>query len=139
MSTEVSRALRRSQFLRFLIVGGLAAVANFVARIVLNQWLPYAVAIVLAYLIGMAVAFLLNRRYVFPDAANRAHHQIFWFTVVNLFALLQTLLVSLLLAEVLLPRFGLAWHSKEIAHAAGIVVPVFTSFIGHKHLSFKKA
>ena len=111
--------------------------ANFAARIVLNQWLPYAVAIVLAYLVGMTVAFLLNRRYVFPDAANHTHHQIFWFAAVNLFALIQTLLVSLLFSEVLLPKMGIAWHAEEIAHAFGIVTPIFSSFVGHKHLSFK--
>ncbi len=26
---------------------------------------------------------------------------------------------------------------REIAHAFGVVVPVFTSYIGHKHLSFR--
>ena len=85
----------------------------------------------------MTTAFLLNRLYVFPDAGNRVHHQIFWFTVVNLFAVAQTLLVSLFLADYLLPGAGWTWHAKEIAHAVGIVVPIFSSFVGHKRLSFK--
>jgi putative flippase GtrA len=28
-------------------------------------------------------------------------------------------------------------YTLEIAHAVGIVVPVFTSFIGHKYWSFR--
>jgi len=27
----------------------------------------------------------------------------------------------------------------EIAHAVGVAVPVFTSYLGHKHWSFKSA
>ena len=138
MNTEISAAHDRAQFLRFVLAGGLAAAANFLARIALSRWLPYAAAITLAYLVGMTVAFLLNRRYVFPQAANHTHHQVFWFCVVNAAALLQTLVVSLLFDEVLLPCLGIRWHAQEIAHAVGIIVPVFTSFLGHKHLSFKR-
>jgi putative flippase GtrA len=128
-----------SQFLRFLFVGGFAAAINFCSRIVLSLWLGYAVAIVLAYLLGLVTAFLLNRRFVFTEAGNRLHHQMFWFVAVNAFALGQTLLVSLLFAHYVLPYFGISWHAQEIAHAAGIVTPIFSSYIGHKRLSFRGA
>jgi putative flippase GtrA len=123
--------------LRFVLAGGLAALANFGARIAFSMIVPYGVAIVSAYCIGMAVAFLLNRSYVFSASTRPIQHQIFWFVVINMLALLQTLLVSLLLARVLLPLAGVTWHPEEIAHAIGIAVPIFTSYVGHRQLTFR--
>ena len=123
--------------LRFVLAGGAAAVANFGSRIVLSLQLPYALAIFIAYLIGMATAFALNRRFVFQGSSNRLHQQIAWFVAVNAFALLQTLAVSLLLADVLLPAAGIVWHAREIAHVGGIIVPIFTSYLGHKRWTFR--
>ena len=125
-----------SPFLRFLAVGGFAAAINFGSRIALSRWLPYSAAIVTAYLLGLITAFVLNRLFVFTGATNRLHQQMVWFVAVNVVALLQTLLVSLLFQKVVLPWLGIYWHADEIAHAWGIVTPIFTSYLGHKHLSF---
>jgi putative flippase GtrA len=59
------------------------------------------------------------------------------FAAVNLAALLQTLVVTLLLARWLLPAAGLRSHVEEIAHIVGVGVPIVTSFFGHKYLSFR--
>lgn len=123
--------------LRFLLAGGTAALVNFATRIVLNRWLPYSLAIVLAYLCGMATAFALNRRFVFRESTNRLHQQMFWFAAVNALALLQTLAISLLFAHFILPWCGIRWHAHEIAHAVGIAVPIFTSYVGHKRWTFR--
>ena len=128
---------KHRQFVAFVIAGGMAAVVNFVSRIVLANWLDYTSSIVIAYIIGMATAFALNRLFVFQDAANAVHHQIFWFTVVNLAAVIQTLLVSLLLAKIIFPKIGMSFHPEMIAHAAGVIFPIGTSFIGHKRFSFR--
>ena len=125
-----------SPFLRCLAVGGFAATVNFGSRIVLSRWLPYSAAIVVAYLLGLITAFVLNRLFVFTGATNRLHQQIFWFVAVNAVALLQTLLVSLLFRNVVLPWLGIGRHADEIAHAVGIVTPIFTSYLGHRHFSF---
>ena len=122
---------------RFLLASGAAAVLNFCARIAFSVFVPYTVAIVLAFALGMAAAFVLNRQFVFRGSTNRLHQQALWFVAVNMLALLQTLLVSLLLARVVLPKLGVTWHSEEIAHAAGIAVPIFTSYIGHQRLTFR--
>jgi putative flippase GtrA len=45
----------------------------------------------------------------------------------------------MLLAYYVLPRMGLTQFITEIAHAVGVVVPVFTSYLGHKRFSFKQA
>jgi putative flippase GtrA len=123
--------------LRFLLAGGVAAAVNFGSRILLSVVLPYAIAVVVAYLFGMATAFVLNRRFVFTGSTNPLHQQALWFVTVNLVALLQTLAVSVLLADFLLPRAGLTWHADEIAHAVGIVTPILTSYLGHRRFTFR--
>ena len=129
----------RSQFARFVLAGGLAALANVLARYTFNLALPYVPSIVLAYLVGMATAFALNRRFVFEGAARPLHGQVLWFAAVNVAALLQTLAVSLLLSRWLLPKLGWSFHPETIAHMAGVAVPVFTSYLGHRHLTFARS
>lgn len=125
------------QFIFFLLTSGFAALVNIGSRIVLNRWMPYSAAIVVAYICGMLTAFILNRLFVFRETVNPLHYQAFWFTLVNLAAVLQTLIVSLALARWLFPAIAFHWHAETVAHAFGVAAPVLTSFIGHKHLSFK--
>lgn len=127
------------RFLKFLIVSGIAAVANIGSRIVFNFWVGYVPAILLAFCIGLCTAFVLNRLFVFRETINPLHHQAFWFVMVNLAAVAQTLLVSLALARWLFPAIRFHWYPETVAHAIGVGVPVITSFLGHKHLTFRKA
>lgn len=131
------QSLASRQFLLFVLVGGTAALVNFLSRIVYNRWLEFTPAIVLAYLTGMATAFMLSRLFVFKQSSRPMHHAAFYFTLVNLFAVLQTWLVSTLLAFHLLPWLGVDTFRLEIAHAFGVAVPVFSSYFGHKYLSFR--
>ncbi|MBX9400129.1 GtrA family protein [Lysobacter sp. BMK333-48F3] len=125
------------QFLAFVVAGGLAACANFGSRILLSLVLPYVAAIVIAYLIGMLTAFVLNRLLVFTEAKNELKHQAFWFTVVNLAAVAQTIVISLLFARWLFPAVGMDFHPETIAHGIGVAVPVLTSYLGHKRFTFR--
>ena len=126
----------KNQFAGFLIAGGIAAVVNFLSRIAFNVFFGYAISIVLAYLVGMVTAFLLNRHGVFASSGKSVHVEVAWFTLVNFLAVLQTLGISLLLANVIFPKLGLVAFRKEVAHAIGIVVPVVTSYFGHRHWTF---
>jgi putative flippase GtrA len=129
--------MKSRQFLSFLVAGGIAAMANFGSRIVLNQWMPYIPAIIIAYIIGMVTAFVLNRLFVFEGAINTLRNQIGWFTLINLIAVAQTLIISVGLADYIFPAMGVAAHAKTIAHGIGVMVPVVTSYLGHKHFSFR--
>ena len=126
-----------AQFVRFLAAGGLAAAANILARVGLSVWAPLPVAVVLAYLVGMTVAFILMREYVFPPGRANVHRQVAKFALVNVAALAQTLVVTLLLADVILPWAGVGSHVDLIAHVVGVAVPIVTSFIGHRRWSFR--
>lgn len=125
------------QFLRFLLVGALAAAMNFLSRFVFSMVVPFLPAVCLAFVAGMATAFLCNRRFVFPEAVNSTTSQVSRFLLVNLLALLQTVVISLVLRE-WLPLVGVPVRLAEaLAHAAGIVAPVFTSYLAHSRWTFR--
>lgn len=127
----------RRELLRFLVAGGVAAAANFLSRMGFSLVMPLAAAVVCAYLVGMAVAFALMRAHVFPPGRGSLARQAAGFVAVNALAVLQTLAVTLLLARWALPALGVERHVEEIAHAAGVAVPIATSYLGHKYLSFR--
>lgn len=129
--------MRVPRFLRFLAAGGTAALANFGSRFAFDGFVSYPLAIVLAYGVGMTTAFVLNRAFVFRDARNTVRNQATWFVLVNGAAVLQTLVISLVLARWAFPSAGMTWHPDAVAHAIGVVIPVFTSYAGHRALTFR--
>jgi putative flippase GtrA len=126
------------QFARFLIAGAIAAAANVLSRIVFSQFMGLAAAVVLAYCVGMLVAFLLMRAQVFARSGSPLSHQVAKFVAVNVAAVVQTLVITLLLARWALPALGVQRFVEEIAHIVGVCVPVVTSYFGHKHFSFRQ-
>ena len=131
------RSFFSRQFLFFLVTGGIAAVINFGSRVLYNEWMSFSSAVILAFITGMTVAFVLARSLVFKGSQRPVHHSAMIFILVNLLALLQTWAISMGLVFYVLPFFGITLFAPEIAHAVGIVVPVFTSYIGHRNWSFR--
>jgi putative flippase GtrA len=121
----------------FLVAGCLAAAANYCSRFGFSLWFSYLVSIVLAYLLGMTVAFLLMRQYVFDGTGKALGPQVVKFILVNVLAVLQTLVVSLVLARWVLPALGVESYIEAIAHAFGVAVPAVTSYVGHKKATFR--
>jgi len=136
LTNQLKYQFLKPQFILFILCGGIAAVVNIVARMGLNFLFPYSVAIVIAYIIGMITAFFLNKLFVFQKTTQKTNRQVFYFTVVNLLAVAQTLVISLLLVDVIFPLMNYTFQTKTVAHCIGVVVPVFTSYIGHKYWSF---
>lgn len=125
------------QFLTFLLTGGTAAIVNFGSRILYSLVLDFSSAVILAYITGMVTAFILAKIFVFKDSQQSLHTSAVFFILVNLLAILQTWGISMGIAYSLLPRMGVTSFVPEIAHAIGVVVPVFSSYIGHKRWSFR--
>lgn len=98
--------------------------------------MPYGLSIVFAYLVGMLVAFLLMRGHVFDARSGHVLSQVVKFTVINALAVLQTLAISLLLAS-WLSQWVRVDESEALAHLVGVLVPVVTSYFGHKYLTFR--
>ncbi len=125
------------QFLVFLLTGGTAAVINFGSRIVYSIWLDFSFAVIFAYVTGMITAFVLAKLFVFEEGQQSVHRSVAFFILVNLVAILQTWAISMGMAYYLLPSLGVTLFVREIAHAVGVAVPVFTSYVGHKRWSFR--
>lgn len=125
------------QFILFLLTGGIAAAVNFGSRILYSQRFDFSTAVILAYMTGMITAFVLAKLFVFKKSQQSVHRSALFFVLVNLVAILQTWGISMGLAHYLLPSLGVTLYVQEIAHATGVAVPVFTSYIGHKRWSFR--
>lgn len=125
------------RLIRFVLVSGVAALINLGTRIFFSFFVAYPTAIALAFCAGLSSAFVLNRMFVFDRPAIPLREQMLWFAAINLLALVQTMAVSLLLQYWALPGLGITWHSETIAHGVGIAVPIVSSYIGHRRLSFR--
>jgi len=134
---SVTRQFLSRQFLVFLVTGATAAAVNFGSRILFNLAMPFSAAVICAYLVGMVTAFVLAKIFVFRDSTQAVHHAAGYFILVNVVAVAQTWGISMLLLHYGLPALGITSFAREIAHGVGVVVPVFTSYLGHKHFSFR--
>jgi putative flippase GtrA len=126
----------RWQLIAFIVAGGIAALVNIASRIAFNLVMPYEVAILVAYVCGMTAAYLLNKQFVFSASGRGITSEYMRFTLVNLVAVAQVWIVSVGLVRLILPAIGFMWHDETVAHVIGVLVPVFTSYLGHKHFSF---
>ena len=131
------KIFKSKQFLAFLITGGIAALANFGSRFAFSEYFSFGTAVILAYLIGMVTAFVLAKLFVFETSRHSTKKEFFYFTLVNVVAIIQTYIISVGLVEYLFPSIKFSFYPEAAAHAIGVVFPVFTSFIGHKYFSFK--
>ncbi len=128
----------KHEFYRFILAGGIAAAVNFLSRILLNYMVSYRIAIVIAYLIGMLTAFLIMKYYVFRLDGRHSSTQVGSFILVNIVAVIQVWLVSVYLAEHLFPSISFTFYAKEVAHIIGLGLPILTSYLAHKYITFKQ-
>lgn len=135
--SSVASGFASRQFLVFLLTGGFAAAVNFGSRILYNRAMPFSSAVICAYITGMITAFVLAKLFVFRESQQATHRAAGWFILVNVVAVAQTWAISMLLVKWVLPALGVTVFAREIAHGIGVVVPVFTSYLGHKHFSFR--
>jgi putative flippase GtrA len=125
------------QFLMFLFTGGTAATVNFGSRILYSHWVGFSTAVIMAYVTGMVTAFVLAKLFVFKESDQSVQRSAIFFVLVNILAVFQTWIISMGLAFYVLPALGVHTFIDEIAHAIGVVVPVVTSYLGHKRWSFR--
>lgn len=126
------------RFIRFLAAGGFAALINLVSRYLLTPLIGFEVSIIVAYLLGMAVAFILFRTLVFDRSGASVVTETYRFVTVNLIALTLVWTISVTLADAVFPAIGLRWHGEDIAHFIGTCVPAISSYIGHSTYTFKR-
>jgi putative flippase GtrA len=128
---------RMLPFILFLVVGGVAGAANIAARLLFNNVFSYKWAVLLAFPVGLFVAFVLNRTLVFRNSRRSVMSSSWRFILVNIIALLQVWLISIGLARLLFPWIGFVFHAELVAHVIAVGSPAMISFLAHKHFSFR--
>lgn len=126
------------QFLLFLAVGGTAAFLHWLSRIILSHWFSFSWAVILAYGVGMAVAFTLNSLLVFPGSIKPRHRQARDFCVVNL-AFFPFVWAAAIAVERLLGSLGITLFREALAHGVAVSIPMFATFLAYKFFAFKDA
>lgn len=133
-----------AQFLRYLLIGGWNTVFGYTCFFLMNRWLStvmpaysYIAASLIANLIAISVAFLGYKWFVFRTRGNYLRE---WLRTLTIYS--GSILVSTL---ALAPLVGLIRYTTryrtEAPYIAGAVVAIFTvisSFLGHRHFSFRK-
>lgn len=125
------------QFFYFLVAGGIAAIVNFSVGLAFSGMLPYHGDIILGHLSGMVVAFFLFESKVFGRSSESRQIEATTFVIVNIFSIIQTWFVYVGLHAYVFPALNMTLHPQILARMIAIAIPVFTSFIGHKYLTFK--
>lgn len=127
------------QFGRFLLSGGAALLLNWLSRFIFNLYFTFAWAIALAYTVGMLVAFVLNKIFVFPRSNRPVRFEISFFLFVNIAAFPVVWMVAHALGEWVFAT----WMPEQLAfafgHGVAITMPVFLNFAIHKFITFREA
>ncbi|HEX5213405.1 MAG TPA: GtrA family protein [Pseudolabrys sp.] len=136
---QIASLYLSGQFGRFLIAGGVALLLNWLCRFVFNWFVDFGWAVVLAYAVGIAVAFVLNKIFVFPYSERSLNFELFLFFLVNIAAFPYVWSIAYVLGEWVLVH----WMPKQVAfafgHAIAIATPVFVNFFLHKFVTFRGA
>lgn len=125
------------QFSFFLLSGALASLLHWSSRFLFSLYFDFQTSIVLAFLVGLLSGFIFLRFFVFKKSQNSIQSQAIRYFTINMLALAQTFAVSVLMLNILQRYIEDKAISEAISHAMGIVVPVFTSYLGHKYFTFR--
>lgn len=126
-----------AEFARFVAVGGIALVIHWLSRFVFSTFMPFSQAVVCAYAIGIGVAYILNRQYVFPKSGRGVQNEVAMFVVVNVIAFPVVWGLSILLGNHVVAHFAPIEVARAIGHGAAICAPVFMNFVLHKFWTFR--
>lgn len=142
------------RFATFLIFSGLAALSNIASGYAFydvfgfSEGWRYSVSVALAFLIGMAVSFTLNRRYTFERSGRRWHQEAQTFVLVSVIGLLLTVALAYGFRATVVPPALQAWreatghdlnrHLELLSHVLAVGLVAFYSFAAHRLLTFDK-
>lgn len=126
-----------AEFVRFVATGSLAAISNMIGVWAFEFVTPYPVAVVLGYIVGMVVAFILFQKVIFDHPGTTLSRRVFRFTVVNLIGMGLAWLTSMAMAYWVLPGIGWTFQVKRVANFFGVAVPAFSSYFLHKYYTYR--
>ena len=130
----------KSTFVRYFGSAFLAMLVNIATRFLYNLFLGFGLSVILSYITGHFVNFILSAKYIFKkdDALNLKTAFIKFSMVATLGLIAQFLVATLALyfLQNFAPLLHVEWQ-KLLAHFCGIGVSFFANFLGHKFFSFK--
>jgi putative flippase GtrA len=129
----------KKEFLKFLVAGGIAAVVNLGSRYFLNYVTRFEVAVVIAYGLGFATAYVLSSLFVFEPSGRTRATEVRRFAIVNVFSLGIVWVISVGLARGVFPAVHFTWHPEDVSHVIGVLTPAVTSYFGHRFYTFARA
>lgn len=125
------------QFVSFMAVGGLAAFLHWLSRIFLSHWLSFSWAVIVAYGIGMLIAFMLNSFFIFPASNKSKITQARDFILTNV-CFFPVVWLSAIEINNALQFFGVALYTEAISHGIAVGLPMFATFLIYKFIAFKE-
>jgi putative flippase GtrA len=139
------RLFASKQFVVFLLVGGTAALVNFLSgALVRSCWTSYSAyvaSVTLGFVLGTVVSFFLNRRFTFTASDEAAAPQAFRFVVVAL----GSVVLSIAVASLVLWAWELAGRVvltraqvESLGHVSAIGVSTVYNFLAMKFFAFRR-
>jgi putative flippase GtrA len=125
------------QFFAFVVVGAIAAIITLVSRYFINYVVAYEAAVAVSQMIGMIVAYSLNRLLVFETSGRMAIDEFARFSLVNIVSLGLVTGFSSLFYRLVLPWLSITFYPDVLAQLIGIATCTLPSYFGHKLYTFR--
>ncbi len=126
-----------SRFVRFLIAGGSSAVINLASRVLLNNFMSFEAAVIVAYLVGIVTAYTFSKIFVFEETGYGLATEFRRFFAVNMMSLAIVWVISVGLVVYVFPAITFRWHAELVAHFIGLSATSVVSYFAHKHYTFR--
>ena len=125
--TSISKKYK--QFFRFVLVGLLSTLLNFMFYQLLNYFnIQIELSAVIAYLIGLICSFIFGKTWVFENNSNKIKKQFFKFILIYMTSLiLYTLIISYFNDD----------YGKTYSWLFAISISTLINFFGSKYAVFK--
>lgn len=130
-----------SQFVRFVAVNILAAMANIATKLVSGFVLNDLLAVFAGFCAGLSTSYILCRRFVFQLNKGPRISELAKFTSVNLAGLAITYFTYRQVLLILQHSVRLDPSlptTQTLAHTVGVGAPVILSFIAQKTITFRQ-
>tara|TARA_B100001123_G_scaffold372035_1_gene435679 strand:+ start:32251 stop:32724 length:474 start_codon:yes stop_codon:yes gene_type:complete len=126
-----------AQFIKFVFAGGLGAFSNWSTRLFIRNLvgLDFLESTLIAYVVGLIVAFFLYRKYVFPYSYLTFKTQSIRFLIINL-SFLPVMVFLLSFFTGIFLSLGLTSFSEPLAHAFSLGLPALVTFFLYKFIAF---
>lgn len=131
------------QLILYYIFSGSAAFVNIAARVVFSKYfnIGFYLAVILAYMVGMFVNFILNKKFNFPKGPRKSYQEFRSFVLVASLGMVLTTGLSIIFLVIFnkISFLFVNGHINEtISHITAVGIVSLYSFFAHKFFSFKQ-